>query len=186
MQGLELNEVQASLISELITDIPNDKLKDFLVFRMKFIDQYKSKELITKEALFEYQKIKTLHRIRNNEKVFENINQMIEFIESHYKNKELGNGLAHYYDYVVIGLDKDCNLINKFKTLETGNYYKLNSEEKAKVYSFLFEHQYRIGKAEYYPVWIDEYEKIENKEVNTTIENKNLINMLSKFKGKIN
>ena len=52
MQGLEINEVQASLVSELIKDIQNDKLKDFFgVFVCSFIDQYKSKELITKEAL---------------------------------------------------------------------------------------------------------------------------------------
>lgn len=63
-KGLDVNEIQATLISELIKDIPDDKLKDFLVFRMGFIDQYKSKELITKEALFEYQKIKTQHQLK--------------------------------------------------------------------------------------------------------------------------
>ena len=94
MQGLDVNEVQASLISELIKDIPNDKLKDFLVFRMKFIDQYKSKELITKEALYEYQKLKTQYRLRAGENVFETVEQVQEYVEAHFKGKEIGYGLG--------------------------------------------------------------------------------------------
>ncbi len=51
MQGMEINEVQASLVSELISDIPNNQLKNFLIFRMSYIEPMMSKELITKTAL---------------------------------------------------------------------------------------------------------------------------------------
>lgn len=161
MQGLEINEVQASLVSELIADVPNDKLKDFLVFRMKFVDQFKSKELITKEALFEYQKIKIEHRLKNNEKVFEKIEDMQQYIETYYKGKDIGYGLGQYKDFVVIALDRDCNLLNTYYA-PNGNYYKLTSTEKQVVYNFLFNNQHRIGNIKHIPYYED-IEQIENK-----------------------
>lgn len=166
MQGLELNEVQASLISELIADVPNEKLKDFLVFRMRFIDQFKSKELITKEALFEYQKIKTEHRLKNGEIVFNNIEDMQNYIETYYKGKDLGYGLDKYKDFVIIALDRECNLLNTFYA-PNGNFYKLNSAEKQAVYEFLFKNQHRIGdvkKIAYYEDEQIEHKKIEDDE----------------------
>ena len=166
MQGLEINEVQASLVSELIADVPNDKLKDFLVFRMKFIDQFKSKELITKEALFEYQKIKIEHRLKNNEKVFEKIEDMQQYIETYYKGKEIGYGLGQYKDFVVVALDRDCNLLNTYYA-PNGNYYKLTSTEKQVVYNFLFENQHRIGNIKHIPYYED-IKQIENEKDDDT------------------
>lgn len=154
MQGLEINEIQASLVSELIADIPNDKLKDFLVFRMKFIDQYKSKELITKEALYEYQKIKVQHRLRAGEKVFETVEQVQEYVEAHYKNKEIGYGLGQYKDFVVVAMDRDCNLLNTYYA-PNGHFYKLTSTEKEKVYNFLLKNQSRIGDIKRIPYYDD-------------------------------
>lgn len=152
MQGLDVNEVQASLISELIKDIPNDKLKDFLVFRMKFIDQYKSKELITKEALYEYNKLKIQHRLKAGEDVFETVEQVQEYVEAHFKGKEIGYGLGQYKVFVVIAMDRDCNLLNTYYA-PNGNFYKLNSTEKQKVYQFMFENQHRIGDVKYIPYY---------------------------------
>jgi hypothetical protein len=154
MQGLEINEIQALLVSELIADIPNDKLKDFLVFRMRFIDQYKSKELITKEALYEYQKIKVQHRLRAGENVFETVEQVQEYVEAHFKGKEIGYGLGAYKEFVVIAMDRDCNLLNTYYA-PNGNFYKLTSVEKEKVYKFLFENQHRIGDVKRIPYYDD-------------------------------
>lgn len=154
MQGLEINEIQASLVSELIKDIPNEKLKDFLVFRMQFIDQYKSKELITKEALYEYNKIKIQHRLRTGEDVFETVEQVQQYVEAHFKNKEIGYGLGAYKDFVVIAMDRDCNLLNTYYA-PNGTFYKLTSVEKEKVYKFLFENQHRIGDVKRIPYYDD-------------------------------
>jgi hypothetical protein len=183
MQGLDINEVQASLVSELIKDVPNENLKDFLVFRMRFIDQFKSKELITKEALFEYQKNKIENRLRNGEIVFSNIKDMQNYIETYYKGKELGYGLGHYKDFVIIALDRDCNLLNTYYA-PNGNFYKLTSTEKQVVYNFLFENQHRIGDVKQIPFYEDDIKEIENKKVE---EDENYISpkMIDFLKNKI-
>lgn len=144
-QGLELNEVQASLISELIKDIPNDKLKDFLVFRMNYVDKFKSKELITKDALFEYKKKMVESRLRTGEKVFETVEAIKVHIETFYKGQDLANGVANFYDFVVIALNGDCELINKYTVNEHGNYKRLDSIDSARVYKWFFENQHRLG-----------------------------------------
>ena len=150
MQGMEINEVQASLISELIKDIPNEQLKNFLIFRMSYIEPMMSKELITKTALYEYRRIQMEQRIRAGEEPFETVEEVQNFVETYYKNKEIGYGLGKYYDFVVLGLDKDCNILNKYYINEHGSYYKLKSDEKAIVYDFLFKNQSRIGVVKYY------------------------------------
>lgn len=160
MQGLDINVVQASLINELIAEIPTDKLKDFLVFRMKFIDQFKSKELITKDALYEYQKLKIEHRLKKGEKVFEKIEDMQNYIETYYKGKDIGYGLGQYKDFVIVALDRDCNLLNTYYA-PNGNYYKLTSTEKQVVYDFLFNNQDRIGNIKHIPYYED-VKQIEN------------------------
>ena len=150
MQGLDINEVQASLLSELISDIPNHQLKNFLVFRMKYIEPMMSKDLITKTALFEYRKMKILRRVHSGEKVFSTIEQVQNFLETYYKGKEIGYGLGSYYDFVVIGMDKDCNLLNKYVINEHGSYAKINGDGKAMIYNFLLERQERIGVVKYF------------------------------------
>ena len=149
MQGLEVNEIQASMISELISDIPQHQLKNFLVFRMNYIEPMMSKELITKNALFDYRRIQIEARIKAGERVFGTMESMIKFIETYYKGKNLGYGLATYYDFVIIAVDKDCNLVNKYATNEFGTFLKLDNDEKSKVYEFLFENQNRIGDVKY-------------------------------------
>lgn len=148
MQGLDVNEVQASLVSELIKDVPNEALKDFLVFRMQFIEPYKSKEAVTKEALFEYQKRMFLKRLQAGEILFKTVGEIKQFIETYFKGQDIGNGLASFYDYVVIGLDKDCNLVNKYFAPD-GRPKKLTGDEVNEVYKFLLDNQHRIGAVDY-------------------------------------
>lgn len=149
MQGMELNEVQASLVSELISDIPNSQLKNFLIFRMNYIEPYKSKELITKTALFDYRRIQAEQKLWAGEKIFQSADEVRNFIETYYKGRDIGFGLNRYFDYVVIHLDLNCNMINKYGIDEYGNNFVLNSSEKAEVYNYLFENQHKIGYVKY-------------------------------------
>ena len=145
MEALEINEVQASLLSELIKDVQSDKLKDFLVFRMGYIDKFKSKELITKEALFDYQRFLIEDRLRAGEIIFANVEDIKKHIETFYKGKDLANGVANFYDFVVIALNSDCELINKYSMTTGGAYRKLHSIDSARVYKWFFENQHRLG-----------------------------------------
>lgn len=151
-QALEINLVQASLLSEMIIDIPDEKLKDFLVFRMKYIEPMMSKELITKKALFEYRRLQYESGIKNGSFKFKNTDEVKEFLMTYYKGKEIGNGLGKFYDYVVIGLDQDGNFINKYVVEEfTGKYRKLNSEDVNDVISYLFKNQDKLGSVKHLP-----------------------------------
>ena len=170
MQGLGVNEVQASLYDELIKDIPDNKLKDFLVFRLRFVEQYKSSEVATKEALFEYQKGLIMQQLQKGIDVFNNVYEVQQFIETYFKGQEIGNGLANYYDFVVISLDRDLHLLNTYTT----PYTKLNSEEKQDVYNYLFENQNKIGIVKFF------------KEANNLLIHKDVEQITNDINNKIN
>ena len=151
--ALEINEVQADLLNDLISDIPNDKLKEFLVFRMNYVQPMMSKELITKTALFNFKRKLVETQLRAGVNVFKDIYEVKEFLLTFYKGKEVANGAGNYYDFVVIAMDKDGELINKYVQNEHGTYKKLNNDETGTVLTWLFKHQQRIGVVEYVPYY---------------------------------
>lgn len=144
--ALEINAVQAEILSELIQDIPDNKLKDFFVFRMRYIEPMMSKELITKKALFDYRRMKYEAGIKSGTFKFETKEQLQNYIQTYYRGKELGNGLGSYCDYVIIGVDESGEFVNKYALDDfTGKYKKLNSEDTALVLDDLLENQAKIG-----------------------------------------
>jgi hypothetical protein len=171
-QALEINEVQADLLNASISDIPDNKLKEFLIFRMNYVQPMMSKELITKTALFDFRKKMIEARLRGGEQVFGTIYEVKEFIQTFYKGKEVVNGAANYFDFVVIGLDKDGELINKYAQNEHGTYKKLSSEESGRVYQWCLENQNKIGLVKYVPYYDpDEAKQLEHQKV-LELENK--------------
>jgi len=148
-KALEINEVQAELISELIADVPDHMLKKFLVFRMNYIQPKMSRELITKNALFDFRRIMIEDRLRKGERVFGSIVDLRQFLLSYYRGRDIVSGPADYYDFVIIGMDEEGNLVNKYARNEYGSFLKLNSEESAKVLKWLFENQHKIGVVDY-------------------------------------
>jgi hypothetical protein len=170
-QALEVNEVQADLINASLKEIPDSKLREFLIFRMNYVQPMMSKELITKTALFDFKKNMIEARLRAGEKVFKTVYEVKRFIQMFYKGKEVVNGPANYYDFVVIGCDKDGELINKYAQNEHGTYKKLNSEESGRVYSWCLENQHRIGVVEYVPYYDpDEAKQLENSQASKLLE----------------
>lgn len=144
-QALEINKVQAELLNMQMKDIPDNELKNFFVFRMNYIEPNMSKELITKNALFDFRKKQILNSIANGSFEFKDIEQLKKFCTTYFKNKDLCNGASNYFDYVVIGMNKDGDLINKFKTNESGHFLKIGSEKESEVYTWLFHNQKRLG-----------------------------------------
>jgi len=151
--ALEINEVQADLLNDLISDIPNEKLKEFLVFRMNYVQPMMSKELITKTALFDFKRKLVETQLRAGVNVFKDIYEVKEFLLTFYKGKEVANGAGNYYDFVVIAMDKDGELINKYVQNEHGTYKKLSNDETGTVLTWLFKYQHRIGVVEYVPYY---------------------------------
>jgi hypothetical protein len=151
--ALEINQVQATITSKLIEDLPDDKLTDFVIFRMDFVQPMKSKELITKEAVFEFKKIIYINQIKNGKYAFNAVEEVKSFCQKYFKEKEICNGPDGYFDYVIIAMDKDGNLINKFATNEFGNYLKLESDKAERVYQWLFENPERIGIVDVIPYY---------------------------------
>ena len=149
MQGLEVNEVQAFMFDKLLEDIPTDKLIDFLAYRLNFVGEYKSKELATTEAIREYKKLLMLKDLRSNRYKFKDINKMISWIKANFKNQDIGRGLGAYKKKVIIGLDKDLNLVNKNVVNENGVFKRLDSEDTTMIWQYLFKHQEKIGVVDY-------------------------------------
>lgn len=170
VDALEITQVQATIFNKLLLDIPNDKLMDFIVFRMSYIEPMQSKELITKNALFDFRKKQYLESVANGEFFFLNTDEVKEFCKTYFKGQDLCYGPGNYYDYVIIAMDKDGVLINKF-CMNDGYYLKLNSKEESEVYSWLFENQKRIGVVKIVPYFESKTKQIENKQ-DDKIDNK--------------
>lgn len=162
-QALEINEVQADLLNDLISDIPDGRLKEFLIFRMNYVQPMMSKELITKTALFDFRKKMTEAQLRGGVKLFRTTDEVKEYLKTYYKGKEIANGAGNYYDFVVIAMDKDGELINKYVQNEYGTYKKLNNSEAGAVYQWCLNNQHKIGVVEYVPYYNpDEVKQLEN------------------------
>ena len=149
-KALDINEVKASIINELIKDIPDNKLADFFAYRLNFVDEKMSVELITKKAIFEYKRLLIQKRLKR-EKVFKSIPELKRFLQDYYKGKDISNcgEGSGFFEFVVIGMDKDGNLINKNVQNEFGSYLKLTADEEAVYLNWLLGNQFRIGVVDY-------------------------------------
>jgi hypothetical protein len=150
-KALDVNEVKATIINELIKDIPDDKLANFFAYRLNFVDEKMSVELITKKAIFEYKRLLIQARLKAGEKIFKSITELKKFLQDYYKGKDIANcgEGSGFFEFVVIGMDKEGNLINKNVQNEFGSYLKLTADEEAMFLNWLLKHQDRIGRIDY-------------------------------------
>jgi len=173
--ALDINEVKARIINELIKDIPDDKLAHFFAFRLNFVEEKMSSELITKKAIFEYKRLLIQARLKNGEKIFKTISQLKKYLNDYYKGKDISNcgQGSGFLEFVVIGIDKEGNLINKNVQNEFGSYLKLTADEEAVYLNWLLENQFRIGVVDYEAVARKEaiLKEIEEKYKQQEIEN---------------
>lgn len=131
--------------------IPNEKLIDFSIYMDSFRGEFVSTELAMYRALTEYKKAVALNMIRKGESYFKSIKEVEEFIKEAFRGRDLfsgGNG-APYIEGVVICVDKDGELRNKYIVNQNGVFQRLDSEDCQRVYQFLFENQNRIGAVSY-------------------------------------
>lgn len=143
--ALECNEVQAIIYDNLMGEIDDKDLIDFFKFRLNFIEQYTSKELATKKALIAYKQNQILNALAGGIRVFNDKERMIIFIKTVFKGKDFCYGAKGYHDFVIFGLDDNGEILNKYAIDDFGRFMKLNSDESAEIYNWLFENQHRIG-----------------------------------------
>ncbi|MGH1601576.1 hypothetical protein [Campylobacter majalis] len=145
-KALDVNEIKANIINELIKPLADSELTKFFAFRTSFIQPMQSAELITKNAVYAYRKQKTLQAIKAGEFRFKKLQTLINFVQEFFKNERLCYGPASFKDFVIIGVDKDANLINHYAINQTtGKPKQLSTDSEIEVYEWLFKNQERIG-----------------------------------------
>ena len=181
-EALECNNTQALVYSELLKEISDEDLIDFFKFRLNFIEQYTSKELATKKALIAYKQNQILNALAGGIRVFNDKERMINFIKTVFKGKEFCYGAKNYYDFVIFGLDESGEILNKYAIDNLGRFVKLNSDESAEIYNWLYENQHRIGVIKH--ISKAEIDKIaQAKKIAPVNNNNNKIEMSAKTKN---
>jgi len=147
-EALGVNETQALITAELLKPLKDEDIIPFFAYRTNFIQPKQSSELITKNAVAAFRKQKALEAIRDGKFSFKNIEQLVEFVKTFFRNERLCYGTV-YKDFVIIGVDEYGNLINHYQINQAGKPVQLSSDDEAEVYAWLFKNQKRIGVIKY-------------------------------------
>ena len=172
-EALGVNETQALITAELLKQLKDEDIIPFFAYRTSFIQPKQSSELITKNAVAAFRKQKALEAIRDGKFSFKNIEQLVEFVKTFFRNERLCYGTV-YKDFVIIGVDEYGNLINHYQINQAGKPVQLSSDSEAEVYAWLFENQKRIGVIKY----VSEREVKEKEKEQAKIEVANNVNLL--------
>lgn len=172
-EALGVNETQALITAELLKPLKDEDIIPFFAYRTNFIQPKQSSELITKNAVAAFRKQRALEAIRDGKFSFKNIEQLVEFVKTFFRNERLCYG-ATYKDFVIIGVDEYGNLINHYHINQAGKPVQLSSDDEAEVYAWLFKNQKRIGVIKY----ISEREILAQEEEQAKIEAANNANLL--------
>jgi len=172
-EALGVNETQALITAELLKPLKDEDIIPFFAYRTNFIQPKQSSELITKNAVAAFRKQRALEAIRDGKFSFKNIEQLVEFVKTFFRNERLCYG-ATYKDFVIIGVDEYGNLTNHYHINQAGKPVQLSSDDEAEVYAWLFKNQKRIGVIKY----ISEREIKEKEKEQAKIEAANNTNLL--------
>ena len=172
-EALGVNETQALITAELLKPLKDEDIIPFFAYRTSFIQPKQSSELITKNAVAAFRKQRALEAIRDGKFSFKNIEQLVEFVKTFFRNERLCYGTT-YKDFVIIGVDEYGNLINHYHINQAGKPVQLSSDDEAEVYAWLFKNQKRIGVIKY----ISEREIKEKEKEQAKIEAANNTNLL--------
>ena len=172
-EALGVNETQALITAELLKPLKDEDIIPFFAYRASFIQPKQSSELITKNAVAAFRKQRALEAIRDGKFSFKNIEQLVEFVKTFFRNERLCYGTT-YKDFVIIGVDEYGNLINHYHINQAGKPVQLSSDDEAEVYAWLFKNQKRIGVIKY----ISEREIKEKEKEQAKIEVANNANLL--------
>ena len=143
--------------------VDTNKLIDFSIYMDSFRGEYVSVEVAMNKAINSYKKALILNSIKKGIKAFKNVKELVKFVKEAYRGEDLFSGHkgSPYIEGVVICVDDDGNLRNKFVVNKNGVFQRLDSVDEKRVWEYLFAHQEKIGAVEYKQV-----------EIKNTIEDK--------------
>ena len=192
---LGVSKARALINNNLMKDIKDDELIDFLSFRAWKANPKMSVETITKIAVIEYRRKAVEERLKAGNILFKTMEQLKEFLITYYKGENIcncGKG-SGFFSCVVIAIDEKENFINKFAKTDYDTYLKLTIDEETRFLKWLLENQYKIGDINYNEILegkkaIENLDEIEIKKDNykekeiTDERVKNLLGNLTKSK----
>ncbi|WP_456390288.1 hypothetical protein [Hydrogenimonas sp.] len=146
---LEVPMATAMVFAEMIADIPYARILEFGRFIVEGYEPKKSKMLVVKESVVNYRRLAREHAIKSGSMLFESREEMIRWVEKHYRGKELVSGPKPYKKFVVIGVGEDGRLVNRYALDDFGRFKPLDHESAMAVYAWLFANQHRIGSVEH-------------------------------------
>lgn len=131
--------------------VETNKLIDFSIYMDYFRGEYVSVEVAMNKAINSYKKALILNSIKKGIKAFKNVKELVKFVKEACRGEDLFSGHkgSPYIEGVVICVDDDGNLRNKFIVNKNGVYERLDSADTRRVYEYLFNHQEKIGAVEY-------------------------------------
>jgi len=152
----DITQGDITIYDEVLRLISTDKLPQFAVSLIRNGGEMMRPDQMISTAVKKFEREAITETMRNGKRI-SNIEKFIEFIQYSFRGKSICNNvLGIYKPYVIIGMDRDGNLVNQF------NWKKLSSEDEAIFYDWAFKNQSQIGIVKHVEQ-IEEQLKIENK-----------------------
>lgn len=132
------DKIQVKFASEsVLKDIKDEQLNEFALFALSMKTKYDNSIQMLLNAVSEYQKEQYLKTIRNT-KPLNNIQALRNFLNTYFKGKIVGSGIAPFI-YTHIRLNDELQFINE------NTQRVLNAEDECEFLQNLLENQDLIG-----------------------------------------
>ncbi|QKF64576.1 hypothetical protein [Campylobacter corcagiensis] len=150
---------------KVLEGIETDKLIDFSIYMDTFREEFVSVDVAMQRAVNAYKKALILSEIKKGKKALKSIKEVERFCKLAFRGEDLFSGCkgSPYIEGVVICIDDEGNLRNKFIVNKNGVFQRLDSFDTKRVWEYLFKHQERIGVIEYKEVKVSQIEKKDEK-----------------------
>lgn len=152
------SEVKALQYLALLNGIPDSEIINFANYALKHKREFDSRDSYVARAVESFKASLALMAIREGKFSFKDRAEMVAFIKQNFRGKELVSGAKPFLPYVVIALDENATLVNKFRVTDYGKFIPLSSDDVTLVYDYLFANQQRIGDVKY--ISQSEYNKV--------------------------
>lgn len=149
---IDVNEFNKGFVQDVVKKINPNDYRAFYADLFGEDKRYLSGLDRIKEVSKKFIKKNVLWLLETNQWNFNNVDEVKIFCDTYFRGCDLCYGAGSFFDYVIIGMDKDGVLINKYFQ-NNGFFQKLTSEKESEVYEWLFKNQNRIGVVKVVPYY---------------------------------